>query len=388
VAKPEPPKNVESPAAPVEVPQPAAPARPAVDADKVMREFHERPSHEQSDETLALLASLDASHRESILKLNLSVAPISNDGVKLLAAFPNLEELNLTSTSIDSQAMQHRQALANVKSLVLASTMIDDAALVPLLDLPRLEHLSVEGCPITDEGLKTLARMKELKRLNFSSNDRATGPGLAALVALPLQSLELRFCSGMQDFHLGLLALAKCKTLVELDITRSEIRDGHLVALRAWPKLRSLKAGTNFISDQGMLLLKQQSNLDGLVELVVSNNPIGDRGVAQIGSRQLQRLDLSQTGLSDQGMVQIKRFPGLVELNISQNGIGDMGVLQLKSLKQLEVLNLGLTQVTDRGLRELVGLKSLKRIHLDKTPVTEQGRQGIQQAIPGLVVVD
>jgi Leucine-rich repeat (LRR) protein len=348
-----------------------------------LADFQALSPSDLTDQHLAELASLDAAHREQVVKMDLG-GLVTDEGARHLPAFVNLAELSVGEASISKTALDHLKALPNLKTLSLdGSGVADDSTMTLLLDVPALESLSLEFVQISDDGLKTIAQHPSIKRLTISPTG-GTGAGLAALADMRLEGLRLDSCQNMPGFLQGLAELARCRTLQEIDLSYCSIGDEHLVLLKSWPQLRSLNIRNNGITDQGMLLIKPLN----LVELVIDNNQVTDLGISQIGSRGLQRLSLAQIGISDAGMQLIKRFPALVELNLSQTGVGDFGLLQLKGLKNLQVLNLDHTQVTDRGLAELVSLKSLKRLHLAKTNVTDEGRAAIQRAIPDLVVVE
>ncbi len=56
--------------------------------------------------------------------------------------------------------------------------------------------------------------------------------------------------------------------------------------------------------------------------------------------------------------------------------------MELKELKNLTRLNLYRTQVTNQGLNELKELKKLADLNLGLTKVTDAGVKGLQDSLP------
>src|SRR5688500_14613344 len=67
-----------------------APVAPKIDSEKVLREFLALASNDIRDEQLQQLASMDASHREQVVRLDLAASPIGAAGIHTLKSFPNL----------------------------------------------------------------------------------------------------------------------------------------------------------------------------------------------------------------------------------------------------------------------------------------------------------
>jgi Leucine-rich repeat (LRR) protein len=360
---------------------PAPPATTKVDSQKVLQEFLALAPADIRDEHLLRLAAMDASHREQVVQLDLTDSVISGEAIGALVSFPNLSALTLTDLNLASADLAPLERLNNLRSLSLDHTGgVDETTLAALAKLRNLERLTLAGVPISEAGLQSIAEIKSLKYLDLSEQTGFTGSRLALLPGLPaLEGVKLD--SNMNLGEAGLIELAKCKKLLDLDISSCGMADQHFSILKAWPNLRSLRCNNNALTDEGMVFLKP---LNDLVELDLRNTRVTDRGFALVSSRKLERLWL--TGISDQGMVLIKRFPALRELYLSESGISDLGVVQLKGLKNLSVLDLRNTSLSDRGLAELVGLKGLRRLYVTKTAVTEAGVAGIKNAIRDLEV--
>ncbi|MCG3127524.1 MAG: hypothetical protein CHACPFDD_02384 [Phycisphaerae bacterium] len=91
-------------------------------------------------------------------------------------------------------------------------------------------------------------------------------------------------------------------------------------------------------------------------------------------------LDLSGTGVSDDGLKRVARFTALRRLRLDHTGIGDAGLKNLRPLKQLAYLNLVGTDVTNDGMAELLELPALRQLYLWQTRVSAAGVAGLKAA--------
>ena len=70
--------------------------------------------------------------------------------------------------------------------------------------------------------------------------------------------------------------------------------------------------------------------------------------------KNLTKLDLSETKLTDAGLKELAKLQSLTTLELRSNpGVTDASVKELKQLKQLITLDLRGTKVTNLGLHEL-----------------------------------
>jgi hypothetical protein len=67
----------------------------------------------------------------------------------------------------------------------------------------------------------------------------------------------------------------------------------------------------------------------------------------------LRSLDLSNTRITDAGMIHLKGLNNLEGLSLDGNQISDAGSAQLKCLTKLKLLSLAGTNVTNAGVNEL-----------------------------------
>ncbi len=103
-------------------------------------------------------------------------------------------------------------------------------------------------------------------------------------------------------------------------------------------------------------------------------------------AEQLTWLDLGGSATTDKALANFGSFKNLTRLHLEQTKITDEGLSYLKELSYLEYLNLYGTAVSDKGIIGLAGLKNLKRLYVWQTNVTPEGASRLQQELPGLEV--
>ena len=77
-------------------------------------------------------------------------------------------------------------------------------------------------------------------------------------------------------------------------------------------------------------------------------------------------------------------FRNLTRLHLNHTRVSDDGLKQLVSLQHLEYLNLYGTAVTDAGLQSLARLPKLRTLYVWQTAVSESGLERLKTALPRL----
>lgn len=85
----------------------------------------------------------------------------------------------------------------------------------------------------------------------------------------------------------------------------------------------------------------------------------------------LEWLDLTQTAVTDAGLANLDRFPGLKQLFLTGTGITDRSLAEIAKVTSLEELDLSATRVTSRGIATLAALPNLKVLNLNDTQVDD-----------------
>jgi Leucine rich repeat len=113
-------------------------------------------------------------------------APITDTGLKNVAALKGLKTLNLTvCLCVTDAGLKHLAGLTNLETLNLGYTGITDKGLKRLATLKSLRTLNLSGTKVTDKGLMELAALTDLHSLILARTS-VTDDGVAELQkALP-----------------------------------------------------------------------------------------------------------------------------------------------------------------------------------------------------------
>ena len=137
------------------------------------------------------------------------------------------------------------------------------------------------------------------------------------------------------------------------------------------------------VSDDDLIPVKSFSQLE---TLDISETHVTDMGLVSIeGLADLRSLSLPRT-IDDSGLEHVEKLIGLKRLSLNGSGVNDFGLIYVAKLPQLEFLDLTDTQVGDGGLVEIYGLTRLKTLLLNGTSVTAGGVKAIQKALPNCAI--
>lgn len=189
---------------------------------------------------------------------------------------------------------------------------------------------------------------------------------------------KLRFCDHRTTLQ-SAKQIGKLTGLRELYAEFSEITDEMVSTWAALQKLERLQLHNNLIGDEGC---RHIARFKQLRVLNLSNNPVTDAGAKENATLSyLEALGLDGTYIGDPTLVDIAKRTGLTGVDLSETRVTDRGLAQLANLTKLARLTLNRTQVTDAGLMHLQGLTELKDLQLDQTRVTTAGVQSLTALI-------
>ena len=140
------------------------------------------------------------------------------------------------------------------------------------------------------------------------------------------------------------------------------VTDVDLRELAQLPHLTHLDLSLTRVTDQGMLELK---NAPGIVDL------------------NLYYAEL----VTDEGMAAVKRWKKLKRLNVRGAKISDTTLEHISGITTLESVDVGSALVTDVGLERLASLPNLKELSIGGNEMGDAGLQALRQ-IPGLTYLD
>ncbi len=221
---------------------------------------------------------------------------------------------------------------------------------------------------VTDRGLKHLAAFPELRKLDLGTSPKVTSNGIKGLSRLP-KLVDLSYSPDNEDC---VQALSHLKHLRRLNLFQGHVTDADLMFLSGLP-LEKLCLSYTSVSDDG---LKQVVLLSELDALHLEKTSVSDAGVKQLATMQsLRTLDLSQTRVTKSGLEELTRLEKLQVLSLEGLEVGDAEVELLSAFDGLEKLSLHNNPVTDAGMKTVGRLKELRRLSLVSTDVTDEGLQ-------------
>lgn len=161
----------------------------------------------------------------------------------------------------------------------------------------------------------------------------------------------------------GIVSTNQQGAVVAIDLRASWVGDADLRDLAAISTLRKLDLSETRITDHG---LRQLKNASGITDLNLRfAESITGEGISALKSwKQLKRLNLAGTKISDSALQQISQLNSLEELNIGGVLVTDAGLEALTSLAHLRELTLGGNKLTDAGLEPLRQLPGLTYLDL------------------------
>jgi len=172
--------------------------------------------------------------------------------------------------------------------------------------------------------------------------------------------------------------------IVAVNLRGSWISDVEMIELARLPDLERLDLSHTRISDEGMLNLKPAPKIQELK--LYYSEWITDQGMAAIKDwKRLKRLDVRGTRISDGTLEIVGRLTGLEALDIAHTEVTDLGLENLITLVNLKELSLGRGRLSNTGLVALRMLPTLTYLDLSgarPTPPDSPTGRGGSSGIP------
>ena len=149
--------------------------------------------------------------------------------------------------------------------------------------------------------------------------------------------------------------------IVEVSLARTWATDNDVQRLAELKDLKRLDLSLTYVSDRGIESLHKLSQLEDIN--LFAAEFITDAAVAFLRPhRGLRRLNLRGTDVTDTSLQYVAQLTALQKLDISQTQISDPGIELLAPLAQLEDLNLGGNKISGVSLNVLKLLPKLKKL--------------------------
>lgn len=139
------------------------------------------------------------------------------------------------------------------------------------------------------------------------------------------------------------------------------------------------------------LIVNTLSQDQNLIEVSAVNAPkFSDKDIALLlpVAEQITWLKLGGTQITDGGLKELAKLKNLTKLHLEHTGVTDQGIAQIKSLPHLEYLNVIDTKVGDAGLKIIATIKGLRSIYVWQSAVTDSAVAQTARQNKGLQIVN
>ena len=216
------------------------------------------------------------------------VSALTAGGLEALASLPNLGFLGCEGKLCNDEAMRH------------------------IATIPRLRMLMAQGTVAGDAGFAALSRSRSIEYIWGRECPNLTGPGFAAMAAMPaLRGLAVS-CRSVDDAALSALPrFAALRELMPMDVTDEGFRH-----VGRCEKLEGLWC--MYCRDTTDVATGHIAGLSGLKTYYAGKTRITDRSLEILARMpSLERLEFWQTaGITNVGVAALTRLPRLRELSI------------------------------------------------------------------------
>lgn len=335
-----------------------------------------------------------ASLAPSIIRLDLSAAPVRDSQLSWLPEAKKLQSLYLGDTDITDVTARGLSRLSTLRGLDLAGTATSAAVLTTLAALPVLEEIDLADTAADDTTARALLTRPSLRVLRLDGaaiSNRGLRSAPAALRELYLSRTKIS-----DD---GLAALGPLHELTALGLGDTGLSDASAARISALGQLHTLVLDGVAFTSAGFA---QLGALTGLERLLLERTSIDDEAIAALSElRQLRVLHLQDSNLADRGLEVMRGFVRLEELTLGDTqvtraidtlvawprlrslslyglSIGDGALTKLAAMRQLRVVNLGATDIIDPAA--LATLPRLRSLGLAETHVSDRGLAGLAGA--------
>lgn len=155
---------------------------------------------------------------------------ITDSGLALLKAFPQLRKLVLDSTGVTDAGLQHLEGLRQLRHLNLNRTAVTGTGLAHLKELTQLKELWLHETRLTRKGLEHVKQFSQLQSLSLACDN--------------ITDADLEYVEPLGQLR-------------ELDLSQSQVTDAGLVHLEALTKLQYLCLMKTRVSGAGAEKLRQ-----------------------------------------------------------------------------------------------------------------------------------
>jgi Leucine-rich repeat (LRR) protein len=307
---------------------------------------------------------------KDIQRLDLSFTYVTDAGIEHLQQFHQLEDFTCdTCEFITDAAIAYLRGNKALHRLVLRGTDITDVSLPYIADLTNLRTLDISYTMLGDVGLESLPALTQLEDLNIGGT-RISGINLSMLKLLP--KLKRLSFNGIQRRNAG-----ACWSPLINDL------DMDTVSLLAGLEDLDLGVGVS-LGRGGKPIAINGAAANGGNCSVAGGIKISDLGLAKIANlKKLRRLNVSGAKLTPAGLKVLEKLPQLERLSVWYcTELDDSAATVLAGVPSLVNVDLSYTGISDEGLHKLAALPHLKYLYLTDTKVTADAAQAFRKDKP------
>jgi Leucine-rich repeat (LRR) protein len=235
--------------------------------------------------------------------------------------------------------------------LFVSAEAIFDLSPLTLLRPDDVQRLILLEDEVFDEDLERIKHLRFLEELWLSG--QFTDAGLEHLGKLTGLRVLVLFLGKSHITDAGLVYVNNLSELEALSLSYGAISNAGLVHIATFKKLRHLHLDGTLINGAGLSYLLHE--LPYLNSLFVNNAEIFDADIAKYirGLRNLRRLGLEGTHITDNGLKFIRSLTNLQDLNLASCEISDSGLYFLQDMGSMQSLDLSGTPVSEKAVEKL-----------------------------------
>ena len=159
--------------------------------------------------------------------------------------------------------------------------------------------------------------------------------------------------------------------VTRVGLSKTDVTDADLRLVGRLTSLHSLDLSETVISDAGLVHI---ADLRELSELSLANTKVTGSGLQYLQNlRNLNSLNLPYTRVDDDRLKHLTVLPKLGDLSIGGTSVTSEGIKHLESLRALQSLSLQDTNVDDLAIPALTRMKGLTLLVLDSTQISGKG---------------
>jgi Leucine-rich repeat (LRR) protein len=293
-------------------------------------------------------------HLRSITSLSLSGCRcLTDSALQSISYLDKLTKLDLTNCDlITDDGIKHLDHLSELQEISLAwCKLITDNAIHTLVSHPRrsetMRVLRLARCKISDVGISLIGYLASLEELDLNGCSTIGSKALVTTLE-KLKRLNVLDLSYLSSSILRTSWQGTINSLKFLDLSFSNVMDTHMAKFTFIPQLQVLHLSSCPIGD-------------ATISHLVDNNVVPN----------LEKLDLSDTDVTDFSMNKFHQFRKLTHLSLNCCNITNVGLRHLENMKNLEVLNLDSRDVDDEGLVFFETLSNLRSLDLFSGRITD-----------------